>query len=167
MLLDAVQTCLVRDLEGFAAEVRAFPDDPSLWVLPTGVRNSTGTLVLHCCGNLRHFIGAVLGATGYVRDRDAEFATRDRPRAELEMLLAITRDEVSRTLESLDEATMPPILPVAVAGIKPPTSRFLVHLVSHTCYHLGQADYHRRMVLGDEHAVGAVPIPPLEGPARL
>lgn len=167
MLLDAVHTSLLRDIDGFAAQVHAFPDDHSLWTLPKGVPNSTGTLALHICGNLRHFIGAVLGATGYVRDRDAEFATRDRPRAELEMLLAITRDEVGRTLESLTEATLPLILPVAVGGIKPPTSRFLVHLVAHTGYHLGQADYHRRVVLGDPQGLGMLGIAPLDGPVQF
>ncbi|HEY8063021.1 MAG TPA: hypothetical protein VID74_09495, partial [Gemmatimonadales bacterium] len=88
MLIDAVKRCLMRDLGGFELELDAYPDDASVWALPAGVRNSTGTLTLHGCGNLRHFIGGVLGASGYVRDRDAEFTTRDLPRVELEMLIA-------------------------------------------------------------------------------
>ena len=68
---------LDRDLAQLRGEVEAYPDDASLWRLHPGIFNSGGGgggLVLHLTGNLLHFIGAVLGGSGYVRDRDAEFA---------------------------------------------------------------------------------------------
>src|SRR3954469_3369738 len=116
MLIDAVKLCLVRDLEGFALELEAYDDDASVWALPTGVNNSTGTLTLHACGNLRHFVGAVLGKSGYVRDRDHEFAARDLPRVELEMLIAVTRDEVARALDQLDPDQLTLDFPIPVAN---------------------------------------------------
>ena len=67
---------LRRELAALRRSVEAYPDDASVWALPPGVPNSAGTLVLHCAGNLRHFLGAVLGGDGYRRDRDAEFARR-------------------------------------------------------------------------------------------
>ncbi|MGH7583527.1 MAG: DinB superfamily protein, partial [Gemmatimonadales bacterium] len=104
MLIESVKRCLVRDLAGFTLELDAYPNDSSVWALPPGIRNSTGTLTLHGCGNLRHFVGGILGRSGYLRDRVAEFAVRDLPRAELEMLIAVTRDEVARALDQLDPA---------------------------------------------------------------
>lgn len=163
MLIDAVKRCLMRDLGGFELELDAYPDDASVWALPAGVRNSTGTLTLHGCGNLRHFIGGVLGGSGYVRDRDAEFATRDLPRVELEMLIAVTRDEVARALDHLDSDLLTSDFPLPVGGVTLSTGQFLVHLATHLTYHLGQADVHRRVVTGQAEGVGTVTLPPLAG----
>ena len=164
MLIEATRRCLVRDLAGFTLELDAYPNDASVWALPPGVRNSTGTLTLHGCGNLRHFIGAILGRSGYVRDREAEFAVRDLPRAELEMLIAVTRDEVARGLDQLDPAALARDFPVPVGSTTVNTGRFLVHLAVHLGYHLGQADMHRRIVTGQSNGVGTVAVPPLADP---
>jgi uncharacterized damage-inducible protein DinB len=164
MLIDAVKRCLVRDLAGFELELEAYGDEASIWALPTGVNNSTGTLTLHVCGNLRHFIGAVLGKSGYVRDRDAEFADRGLPRTELLMLLAITRDEVSRALDGLDSDALPLDYPLTINKATLSTGRFLVHLATHLTYHLGQADLHRRVVTGQSNGVGTVAPGPLADP---
>ena len=161
MLIESVKRCLVRDLAGFALELGAYPDEDSVWALPVGVNNSTGTLTLHGCGNLRHFIGAILGKNGYVRDRDAEFAARGIPRSELEKLLAVTRDEVARALHQLDPALLPLDFPIPVGKTTLSTGQFLVHLATHLTYHLGQADVHRRVVTGDSTGLGTVGIPPL------
>jgi hypothetical protein len=166
MLIDAVKRCLMRDLGGFALELDAYPDDASVWVLPAGVKNSTGTLTLHGCGNLRHFIGAVLGRSGYVRDRDAEFAVRDLPRVELEMLIAVTRDEIARALDQLDSYLLTRDYPMQVGKVTLSTGQFLVHLATHLTYHLGQADMHRRAVTGQSDGVGTVALPPLVNPSH-
>ena len=164
MLIDAVKRCLVRDLAGFDLEIEAYPDDAQVWALPNGVNNSTGTLTLHVCGNLRHFVGAVLGRNGYVRDREAEFAVRDLPRIELEMLIAVTRDEIARALDQLNPDQLPLDYPVKIGNTTLSTGRFLVHLVSHLTYHLGQADVHRRVVTGQSRGVGVIAVPPLGDP---
>ena len=166
MLIDAVRRCLLRDLGGFELELEGYPDDPSIWALPPGVKNSTGTLTLHGCGNLRHFIGGVLGGSGYVRDRDAEFSLRNLPRVELEMLIAVTRDEVARALDHLDPVLLARDYPLEVGKVTLSTGQFLVHLSVHLAYHLGQADMHRRIVTGKSDAVGTVALPPLVSQAR-
>ncbi|HEY4100498.1 MAG TPA: DUF664 domain-containing protein [Gemmatimonadales bacterium] len=164
MVADAVKRCFLRDLAGFGLQLDAFPTDASVWELPRGVSNSTGTLVVHCCGALRHFIGGVLGRSGYVRDREAEFAVRGLPRVELEMLLAVTRDEVSRALDHLDPELLPRDFPIPLGKVTLSTERFLIHHVSHLGYHLGQADIHRRLVTGETTGLGMVTIPPLSDP---
>jgi len=72
MTIDDLSRVLVRDLRTLAAELDAYPDDASVWACPPGIPNAAGTLVLHVAGNLRHFVGARMGGTGYVRDRAAE-----------------------------------------------------------------------------------------------
>ncbi|MEP6591326.1 MAG: DinB family protein [Gemmatimonadota bacterium] len=165
MLIDAVRACLVRDLEGLSAELDGYADDASVWTGLPGFANSTGTLVVHCCGNLRHFVGAVLGQSGYVRTRDVEFSVRDLPRAELHLLLAVTRDEVVRALDGLDAAVLEERFPAELPGGGIPTDRMLVHLASHLAYHLGQVDSHRRTVTGDRRSVGALGLAALLTPS--
>lgn len=167
MMIDALCRCLCRDLDTLAAELRAYPDDASVWALPAGAPNSAGTLTLHLAGNLRHFIGASLGRTGYVRQRELEFSTRDVPRSDLLALIAITRREVEATLATLDTAVLdaPYALPLPPTspdhGKVVPTGRFLVHLATHLAYHLGQVDFHRRLTTGDGTSVGAMGLSPL------
>jgi hypothetical protein len=163
MLIDSVKRCLLRDLSGFELELEAYDNDAQVWQLPKGVNNSTGTLTLHGCGNLRHFIGGVLGKSGYVRDRDAEFALRDLPRVELEMTIAVTRDEIARALDHLDPDSLTLDFPIAIGKTTVSTGQFLVHLATHLTYHLGQADMHRRIVTGQSNGLGTVAVPALVG----
>jgi hypothetical protein len=162
-LLDALALLLVRDLEAARREVAAYADDAQPWRLLPGLPNSGGTLVLHMAGNLRHFIGAVLGGSGYVRDRDAEFAARDLPRSALDAVLAATIGELQHALAGLDPARLDAPLPVAVRGAHPETRTFLLHLGVHLAYHLGQLDAHRRAVTGDATGVDAMALGPLLG----
>lgn len=158
MTIDDLSRVLVRDLRTLAAELDAYPDDASVWACPPGIPNSAGTLVLHLAGNLRHFVGARLGGTGYVRDRAAEFAARGLSRADLRALVDAAAVEVGAALAGLDPRRLDDEFPDAIGGVRLATGRFLLHLVAHTGYHLGQIDYHRRMVTGDARGVGAVPV---------
>lgn len=150
---------MLRDLASLRAEVLAYPDDASPWALPQGAPNSGGTLVLHLCGNLRHFVGAVLGGSGYVRDREAEFSARGHSRDELVALIDTTTDEVGRVLRSLDDARLDGTMVIGPATVG--ARRGLLHLAVHLTYHLGQLDYHRRLVTGDTRGVGALGVPAL------
>jgi hypothetical protein len=147
---------LARELTSFRVEVELFPDDASLWRTLPGVSNPAGTLALHAAGNLRHFIGAVLGGSGYRRDRDAEFATRDLSRAELAKQLAATAEEVASVLAKLDPAVVEQPYPLAIGGVTPRTGLFLLHLSAHLAFHLGQAGYLRRALTGDSRTSGAI-----------
>jgi uncharacterized protein DUF664 len=152
---------LARELATLRDELLAYPDERAIWAQPAGLPNCAGTLALHMAGNLRWFIGTQLGAMGYVRDREAEFAKRDVPRAELIAQVEAAADEVTRTLATLDPATLDEVYPLEVGGLRLNTGRFLLHLEGHFAYHLGQVDYHRRIVTGSSASVGALPLPPL------
>lgn len=157
---------IVRELEGCVREVEAFPDDSRLWTVVPGVTNSAGNLALHLCGNLRHFIGAGLCHTGYVRHREAEFATRQGTRAEVTAELHATIATMRATLGTLDDAALAAPMPGTPRGIVTSAQLFLLHLVAHTAFHLGQMGYLRRVLVG-ESAASADPLPlqVLEGAA--
>lgn len=152
---DSIRRCILRDLAGFESELMHYPDDALVWAMHPQIPNSTGTLALHVAGNLRHFIGATLGNTGYVRDRDAEFSTHNLARRELLVLLHAARDEVDATLRAPGLGS-DDNFPLEVGGITLTIDQMLTHLATHLSYHLGQADIHRRVVTFNPQGVGAV-----------
>jgi uncharacterized damage-inducible protein DinB len=160
-MLTEVRTVLLRDVDTLRREIALYPDEASLWRELPGLPNTGGTLALHLAGNLRHYIGATLGGSGYVRDRAAEFATRGLTRAELSALVDQARAEVSRALDLIDPASLDSPYPAAFDGRSISTRLFLLHLAVHLTYHLGQLDYHRRMVSGDRAGAGALSLPAL------
>ena len=151
----------VRELETFQREVEMFPDDASLWKTMPGVSNSVGNLGAHLAGNVQHFIGAVLGKSGYVRNRDHEFNRREGTRAEIVADLQAAIDVVKKYVPALTAADLDREYPDAVGGVKMRTGLFLTHLLSHAGFHLGQADYLRRTMLNDTRVAGTMPLKPL------
>jgi hypothetical protein len=145
-----------RELATVRDELLAYPDPTLIWAMPPGVPNSSGTLALHIAGNLRWFIGAQLGGSGYRRDRDAEFSLRNVDRDELIRQVEAAADEVTRGLATLDDARLDEPFPLEVGGVRLPTGRFIGHLAVHLAYHLGQMDYHRRIVTGVNKSLGAL-----------
>lgn len=158
MPLADLRTVLLRDLKGLIREVQAYPNDEAPWAPIPGIANCGGTLVLHLAGNLQHFVGALLGGSGYIRDREAEFATRGLSRAELVAHIDRTIAAVEPVLARLTEARLAEPFPAEIAGKRPTVGRFLTHLATHLAYHLGQVDYHRRAVAPESGVVGAVAV---------
>jgi uncharacterized damage-inducible protein DinB len=156
MLVAAVAAILDRDLQALAREVMAYPDERALWATPTGITNSAGTLAIHLAGNIRHYLGAKLGDTGYVRDRAAEFATRDLPRATILGQIEEARTALRAAADRVSDDRQDEDYPEVIAGVRVAMGEYLIHLVSHFAYHLGQLDYHRRMVTGSPKGVDAV-----------
>lgn len=156
MSIQALRAVLLRDLSGVRAQLEAYPSDAEIWQCPPAVPNSAGTLAIHIAGNLLHFIGAGLGNTGYVRDRDAEFAARDLPRGEINRRLDQTRRVVGEALGGLDEARAADPFPLEIAGMRHRTDIALAHIAAHLAYHLGQIDIHRRLVTGRHEGLGMV-----------
>ena len=156
MLLPAVAAVFDRDLRTLAREIEAYPDERDLWQLPPGAANSAGTLALHLAGNVQYYLGAGLGGTGYRRDRPAEFAERNVPRAELLRRIEAARAAVRAAAGQAGEAQVAADFPEVVGGVRVNAGEYLIHLLTHFAYHLGQIDYHRRLVTGDSRGVEAV-----------
>jgi Protein of unknown function (DUF1572) len=158
MFTTHLTTILTRELRALARELAAYPDDDAVWRTFPGIANSAGTLVLHLSGNIQYYVGAVLGGTAYRRDRAAEFARRDVPRRDLTTEIDRALGAVQHTVPRLTEKALRADYPETIAGRVVAADEFLLHLASHLSWHLGQLDYHRRMVTGDAGKIGALAV---------
>jgi len=134
-------------LEQLQQELEAYPDEQQLWLCPTGISNSAGNLCTHLIGNLHHFIGHGLGDTGYVRDRPLEFNIKDVPRATLLSQVEDTRQMVQTVLSQLSDLETP--YPKKLRDVhhgQYSIQKELVRLSMHLSYHVGQVNYHRRLL---------------------
>ncbi|WP_298894937.1 DinB family protein [uncultured Psychroserpens sp.] len=146
MLTDTLIKLYTRDLEALKKEVNAYTDESKLWLVTKDISNSAGNLCLHIVGNLNHFIGETIGDSGYVRQRDLEFSLKDVPREDLIKQVDDTIVVVSRVLKDLTENDLQKEYKRRVFEDTMTTEYFLVHLVMHLSYHLGQINYHRRLL---------------------
>ena len=135
-----------RDLNKLKLEIETYKEEKKLWILKEGISNSTGNLCLHLVGNLNHFIGAEFGNTGYVRQRELEFSLKDVPRSELIKQVNDVTVIVENTLKLLTEEDLQKEYSRRVFEEKMTTEFFLTHLIAHLSYHLGQINYHRRLI---------------------
>jgi uncharacterized damage-inducible protein DinB len=146
-LAKAVKSALAGELETLLAAVKelATPlSEAQFWARPIEPGNSFGHLVLHLTGNISHFVGAHLGDTGYVRDREREFNDPQPPPkaealAKLEAAVALFR----RVAEALPEDRFAEPFPEKDRGT---VADMLVRVVAHFGLHRGQMSYIARMV---------------------
>ena len=136
----------LRDLGKLEKEINAYRHEPSLWLIDKEILNSAGNLCKHLTGNLKHFIGHILGKTGYIRDREAEFSTPHLSKAALSLEIATTKEAINLAFDQLDTTKMKLKYPIDVLGYEMTVQYFLFHLLSHLNYHLGQINYHRRLL---------------------
>jgi len=153
---DWIAGILARDLRALRREIESFGDESDVWRVPPGISNSAGTLALHLAGNIQYYIGTVLGGTGYLRDRDAEFALRDVERTELLQQIDAALLAVERGMAQVSDSDLARPYPDPPKGLQVTTRDYLIHLISHFTYHLGQLDYHRRLLTGQPGQIRAV-----------
>jgi uncharacterized damage-inducible protein DinB len=135
-----------RDIQKIKNEMLAYPHQDKRWELVPGISNSGGNLCLHLLGNLQHYIGAVLGKSGYIRNRPEEFSLKNIPETELVATIDRTLLIVSQTIRALYTDILVTLYPEKVFDYDMTVQYFLLHLLAHLSYHLGQINYHRRIV---------------------
>lgn len=145
MLTQSLSNLFTRDIQKIKTEVEAYSSDEAIWLTADGISNSAGNLSLHLSGNLQHFIGAMLGGTDYKRDREFEFNGKVS-RHELLDDLDAALISVTDTLASLSDDDVQKTYPMEFYGKAITTEWFLMHLFGHLSYHLGQINYHRRLL---------------------
>ena len=145
-MISSLQKIFQRDLEKLKAEILLYQKESAIWKTKGNISNSAGNLCLHLIGNLNCYIGAELGKTGYVRDRPLEFSAKNIPRSELVSMIDETMIVVTKTLQQLPDSSLDDEYPLLVLEQKTSIGYFLIHLVVHLGYHLGQINYHRRLV---------------------
>jgi len=146
MLLSTIKTLLVRDLGKLRVEIESYGSEENIWRVEKNIANTAGNLCLHLVGNLNTYIGTVLGNTGYVRNRDLEFSAKNVSRDELLRKIDATVPVVEKTLDQLSPSILEEEYPMLVWAEKTSTEYLLLHLITHFNYHLGQINYHRRLL---------------------
>ena len=145
MIQESLLKLYTRDLNAIKKELESYNNESLIWKVDKDVTNSAGNLALHIVGNLNHFIGAILGDTDYIRQRDLEFSQKDIPLKELSIKLDDTIIVVEKTLSNLTPADLQKEYRRNPTEAYMTTEFFLMYLISHLSYHLGQINYHRRL----------------------
>ena len=150
MLIDTLKILFNRDLHRLKTEIEQYNNEADIWKIKGQIKNSAGNLCLHLVGNLNTYIGKELGNTAYVRNRNAEFSLKDIPRQELISKIDDTIKIIDQSLDNLEESQLASEYPVLVFEEKTSTEFLLIHLATHLSYHLGQINYHRRLIESDD-----------------
>lgn len=145
-MVKEITSIIIRDLEKLKGEILLYKNEAMLWKREGDVANSAGNLCLHLIGNLNTYIGAQLGNTGYTRNRPLEFSTAFVPREQLMVQLTETINVVASGLSILQDDDLKKEHPYLVWDQKTSVGFLLMHLAVHLGYHLGQINYHRRMM---------------------
>lgn len=135
-----------RDIRKLIEEVNLFKNEENLWRTTGSIKNSSGNLVLHIVGGLNYLIGTTLAKTGYVRNRDQEFAMKGVAREELVEKLEALIPMIAQTLNALTSEDMESEYPIFFDKPKTSHNYVLVQLLAHLNYHLGQVNYLRRLL---------------------
>ncbi len=146
MVLESLKSLFNRDLNKLKDEIESYQNENTIWITDKNISNSAGNLCLHLIGNLNTYIGAEIGKTGYVRNRPLEFSLKDIPKAELISKIENTIEVINNSLDSLTEKDLEQTYPQIVFEKEMTTGFFLIHLSTHLAYHLGQINYHRRLL---------------------
>lgn len=146
MLIPSVQFIYERDLNKLKEEIESYHNEENLWRIDENISNSAGNLCLHLVGNLKTYIGAELGKTGYIRERDLEFSQKNIPRTDLLRAIEETKEIVSNTLSQLTNEDLEKEYTLVKNYPFKTTYHLLIHLTVHLSYHLGQINYHRRLL---------------------
>ena len=145
-MLEILSNLYLRDLEKLKIEITSYKNEENLWKISGQILNSGGNLCLHLCGNLQHFIGAILGNSGYIRKRDEEFSKKNVPIRDLVAEIELTMEVLKKTFSGLNKDDLQKTYPINVFGHEMTTEYLLTHMATHLSYHLGQINYHRRLL---------------------
>lgn len=145
-MLAVYKKILLRDLGKLKTEIELYRDEQKMWQIEKQISNSAGILCVHLTGSLHHFIGAHLGHYGYTRNREYEFSPGILSRAELLKGIESLMVVVSQTFDNMKESQLDEDYPQLLFDEKVTIAYLLTHVVSHLNYHLGQVNYHRRLL---------------------
>lgn len=146
MLIESLKTLFNRDLNQLKTEIELYQNENDIWIIQKDIANSAGNLCLHLVGNLNTYIGAEFGKTGYIRNRPQEFSLKNIPRAELLSRIEETIIVIDNALDNISDEELKKEYPLLVFENKTSTEFMLIHLTTHLAYHLGQINYHRRLL---------------------
>lgn len=145
-IIQVYKELFIRYIDQIKNEISAYKDEADIWKSLGSIKNSAGTLTLHMCGNLQHFVGAIIGNRGYIRNRDEEFNRRNVSRNDMLAELEITKNVIEAEFNNLEDNKLNDKFPPTHFGEDITYNYALARLISHFAYHVGQINYHRRII---------------------
>jgi len=144
MTISEIAGLYERDIRKLIEEINLFKKEENLWKTLGSIKNSSGNLALHIIGGLNFLIGATLSHTGYVRNRDLEFANKGIERKIIVGQLEEIIPMINKTVNQLTPEQMGSLYPRFFDKEGATNSYVLTQLLLHLNYHLGQVNYLRR-----------------------
>lgn len=142
---EVLSQLFARDFEKLETEIFEYQAPDNLWAKGGNIKNSGGNLALHLAGNLEHYLGSTFLNSGYKRDRSFEFNGKVNL-DELIRRVRAAKQVVQQTLQQLSPSDFDDYFPLKPFGYEMTNEFFFMHLYSHFTYHLGQINYHRRLL---------------------
>lgn len=139
---------LVNDLTKLKDEINLYKDEKDIWLTRGEIKNTAGNLCLHLLGNINYMFGNLIGHIAYQRDREREFTDKNISRADLNNRIDATIEVVKKSLPKLTDEGIYEKFPAALGGKERATGFTLIFFTNHFNYHLGQINYHRRLIEG-------------------
>jgi len=145
-MIKSCKELFLKNLKHLNTEISSYKNEADLWKLTGGIANTPGNLCLHLCGNLQHYIGALIGKSGYKRNRDAEFSRKNVSRHDLLMEINIAEEIITSVFDSMKEEDLEKPFPDNTFGENQTNAHAILQCEVHFTYHLGQINYHRRIL---------------------
>lgn len=146
MTVEILKSLFTRDLNKLKIEIESYENESKIWSVDKSISNSAGNLCLHLIGNLNSFIGTHIGKTSYVRNRELEFSNKNISKNILIAEIETTIQMINETFNNLIDEDLKLEYPIVIFESKMSTEYFFIHLTTHLAYHLGQINYHRRLL---------------------
>jgi hypothetical protein len=145
--MKAYKNLFLGNLATLKEDINSYANESDLWLLKGSITNSPANLALHVCGNLKHNIGTILGNSGYIRNRNAEFSATGLSKHDILIEIDSTISMISPVFDSLSQNDLLKPWPNDFYGEGQTIGSVIVRLAAHFGYHLGQINYHRRLLI--------------------
>lgn len=119
--------------------------------------NSVGNLVLHLSGNVRQWIGYGIGGLNDIRHRDAEFAAKEGPKAEIAALFEKTVADAVATIGNLSPERL--IERITPQGREVSVLEAIYQVTGHLQEHAGQIVFATKQMTGRDLRLSMPPRP--------
>ena len=144
-LLHLVRLRLTKDYPGQIDACLESLTDEQIWWRPNEQANAVGNLVLHLAGSNHFYLDHAVGGHPLVRDRDAEFATRETiAKNELRRRWQASVSATDAVLAALEPSRM--IETTDRTGKTTTIAQILLHVTHHNATHMGQIVWITKML---------------------
>jgi hypothetical protein len=135
-----------REIDRLKNEIVSFESDDLLWKSSETAIPPPGNLCLFVTGSLQHYIGNMIGDSGYIRNKEAEMKARNLSRERLMEEVENMRQTVVDALEQVSKSELLKVFPTNEFEEAVTTEFYLMHLLRTLSFYSGQISVLRALV---------------------